>query len=146
MILLLIEIIGSLYFIHGENYCYVGAIIVGVGVFSSNALILSWVTSNIGGQTRRAMALAMISAFGNIGAILSEMIYVDSNKKVCSDKQHYIIIGILCMTFILVFLLKLLLQYENKRQKNGMIPPAFHQTTTADEIQPLLHQVNILIK
>lgn len=144
MVLLFIEIIGFLYFIQGQSYSYVGAIIVGVGVFSSNALVLSWVASNIGGRTRRAMTLAVISAFGHIGAIFSELIYHTSSVHYY-DKKHYIIVGTVCFTLILVLLLRLLLQHENKRKCSDKTAQV-QGTTTTDENQPLLDRVNLFIR
>ncbi len=120
MILLLIQISGFLYLALAEKYLYVGAMIVGTSMLSTTALTLSWLTNNIGGKTKRAVATAFSVAFGGIGVIVSEEIYRDSNK-VLHNQGHWVFIGILCFTFILVLLFKILLKYENRRRRNIII-------------------------
>ncbi len=134
MILLLIQISGFLYLTLANKYLYVGAMIVGTSMLSTNVLTLSWLTNNIGGKTKRAVATAFSVAFGGIGAIVSEEIYRESNK-VLHNQGHWIVIGILCFTFILVLLLKLLLKYENRRRRN--LITAQLQTKTVDGERPI---------
>lgn len=127
----------------GGQFCHIGTITTGIGVFSSNALILSWVTCNIGGQTKRAMALAVINAFGSIGAALSAWIYYNRSE-IYNDGSHYTIIVILLFTFFLVLLLKLQLKYENRRQRNT-VTVQFHRSTVVVEREPLLPKVNLFL-
>ncbi len=49
--------------------------------------------------------------------MVSEQIYPQSDRDFIKQ-GHWIIIGILCFTFVLVLLLKLLLKYENRRRRN----------------------------
>lgn len=55
---------------------YVGLFLVIAGIYSANALVLSWPSENISSQTKRATALGMQISIGNLGAITSTMIYV----------------------------------------------------------------------
>lgn len=116
MILLFIQIIGFLYLILAEKYLYIGAMIIGIGMLSCNALTLSWMTNNISNHTKRAIAVALIFAFGGFGAMISEQIYPEFDKALLKQ-GHWIVIGILCFTFTLVLLLKLLLKFENRRRR-----------------------------
>jgi MFS family permease len=134
MILLLIQISGFLYLALAEKYLYVGAMIVGTSMLSSNALTLSWLTNNVGGKTKRAVATAFAVAVGGIGAIVSEEIYPESNE-VLHNRGHWIVMGILCFTFLLVLLFKLLLKYENRRRRN--IITAQLQTKTVAGERPI---------
>ncbi len=142
MILLLIQISGFLYLTLAEKYLYIGAMIVGASMLSTNALTLSWLTNNIGGQTKRAVATALVVAFTGIGAIVSEQIYRESGK-VLHNQGHWIVIGILCFTFILVLLLKLLLKYENRRRRN-LITAQLQTETVAGESPIRLIMVNFV--
>ena len=139
MILIVIQICGFLYLIIDRNRIYISAIIIGLGVFSTNTLILSWITNNITGRTKRALFIALVISLGNVGAILSERMYHKSNKERFNEK-HWTVIGILCFTFILVLLLKLLLRYENRRIRT--LYEHIEEETTDGNGQPQLNQVD----
>lgn len=140
MIFLLIGISGFLYLRLMKSYLYFGAILACIGVYSSNALVLSWVTNNIGGQTKRAVATAMVVAFGSIGGILSGQIYFQSDAP-SYHMGHSIIIGIMSFTFVLVLILKSILKHENKRRRS-LITSQFEEESIISERQFLLDKVN----
>jgi cyanate permease len=116
MISLLIGMTGFLYLILADKPLYIGAFIICIGVFSSYALIPSWVTNNIVGETKRAVAVALLTASGSIGGIVSGQIYHPLDPT-SYRLGHYIIIGIMGFTFVLVLIMKIVLKYENKRRK-----------------------------
>ena len=140
MIFLVIGIGGFIYLIQMKNHLYFGAIFACIGVFSSNALVLSWVTNNIGGQTKRAVATAMVVAFGSVGGILSGQIYFPTDAPFY-HVGHCIIIGIMGCTFILVLILKLILKHENKRRRRLTMTQSEEETVNS-ESQLLLDKVN----
>lgn len=142
MILVLIEISGFLYLILAEKYLYISAMVVSAGALSSNVLILSWITNNIGNPTKRAFVIALVVPFGTLGAVVSVEIYGESDKAIY-NQGHWIIIGISCFTFILVLLLKLLLKFENRRRRN-LRRVQIQAETVADERQTLLDLVNFV--
>jgi hypothetical protein len=142
MILLFIEIGGYLYLIRAEKYLYIGAMIVGIGIFSSGALTLSWITSNIGGRMKRAIAIVLVVGSGNILPILGEQIYREPDKALY-NRGHWIVIGIVCFTFILVLLLKLLFRHENRRRAN-LVTVQLRAETVAVERPTLLSIVNFV--
>ena len=142
MVLLVIQISGFLYLILAKRYLYIGATLIVTCMLSCDPLNLSWITNNIGGQTKRAVTIALAMAFGAIGAIVGEHIYGEADEPLY-NQGHWIVTGILCFTFILVLLLKLLLKHENRRRRN--IKAVHGQAeAVADERQPPLDQVNFV--
>ena len=142
MILLLIEISGFLYLILADKYMYIGVMIVGTGVFSLTVVTLSWMTNNIDDSEKRAVSIALVISSGNIGSILGQQIYLESDND-SLIQGHWIIVGILCFTFILVLLFKVLLKYENRRRRN-LTTVEYQNETVVDESRTLLNKVNFV--
>ena len=138
MILLLIEIIGFLYLFLSDKYLYIDVIVVGIGVPVLNALTLSWITNNVVGRTKRAIAVALGVTVTDIAGITTGQIY-DQSDQVFHNKKHWSILGILCFTFILVLSLKLLLRYENRGRKYRI-----RSQLQTDEEPILLDMVNLV--
>ncbi|CAM4883364.1 unnamed protein product [Rotaria socialis] len=93
------------------------------GTFASFPLLLSWLTINVGGHTKRALAVGIVSGFGKVGGILAPWIYNfkdkcgDKNK--CQFRQGHIICATIMFTAVLTtLLLRFLLNKENNRRAN----------------------------
>ncbi|CAF3471020.1 unnamed protein product [Rotaria socialis] len=93
------------------------------GTFASFPILLSWVTINVGGHTKRALAVGFVSGFGKVGGILAPWIYNfedkcgDKNK--CQFRQGHIICATIMFTAVLTtLLLRFLLNKENNRRAN----------------------------
>ncbi|CAF0985924.1 unnamed protein product [Didymodactylos carnosus] len=56
---------------YGQQAMYAASIIACAGTFSSIPPLLAWFTSNIGGSTKKAVAVAMIVGFGNLGGVFA---------------------------------------------------------------------------
>ena len=54
---------------------YLGTIFAAAGIYPSCAIVLSWATANVSGQTKRATATAMTITIGNLGAVLGTQLY-----------------------------------------------------------------------
>jgi cyanate permease len=54
---------------------YFGTILAAAGIYPSCAIVLSWATANVSGQTKRATATAMTITIGNLGAVLGTQLY-----------------------------------------------------------------------
>ncbi|KAI0776609.1 MFS general substrate transporter [Trametes elegans] len=54
---------------------YAGTMIAACGIFPAVAFMLGWTGGNIGGEVKRAIVLAMVIGFGNLGGIASAFIY-----------------------------------------------------------------------
>ncbi len=111
-------------------------------MFTSDTLIISWITNNIGDQTKRAISISVINSFSTSGVIISGQIYRNSDKS-SYYQGHCIIIGISSFTIVLVLLFKLLLKYENRRRGN-LTTIQRQEETVADESQTLLDKVNFV--
>lgn len=142
MVLLLIQIIGFLYLLLAEKYLYVGVMIASISMLSPNTLILSWMTNNVGGRTKRAVAAAFVVAPASIGSIVGDEIYRGSNQAQIRQ-GHWIVICTLSFTFLLVLLLKLLFKFQNRQRRNLMIVQVQAENVAGAE-QILYDQVNFL--
>ncbi|KAG8214488.1 major facilitator superfamily domain-containing protein [Butyriboletus roseoflavus] len=56
---------------------YFGTVLSAMGVFSAVPVDLAWVSSNAGGDIKRAVAIAMMNGFGNLGGICAAFIFID---------------------------------------------------------------------
>jgi cyanate permease len=78
---LLIGIIGYILLItltkYGATVLYIATCITCVGTYSTIPLIMSWFTNNIGGHTKRAVAIGFIIGFGNISGIVVGHVSLD---------------------------------------------------------------------
>ncbi|KAI0480041.1 major facilitator superfamily domain-containing protein [Xylariaceae sp. FL0804] len=86
------------------------------GIYSANALILSWPAINVSGQTKRAIANAMQISIGNCGAVIGTQLYRSG------DGPRYVVghstaLGYLLGNVIVVTILALVLRRENKRRE-----------------------------
>ncbi|KAF8979857.1 hypothetical protein BGZ46_004952 [Entomortierella lignicola] len=85
------------------------------GVYSFTPIMLSWPTTNIGGHTKRGVAIATIISFSQIGGIIAGQIYRDD------DAPHYVRGNTICAILLTVDTLlilgfKFLLRRENNRR------------------------------
>ncbi|EJD40921.1 MFS general substrate transporter [Auricularia subglabra TFB-10046 SS5] len=74
---------------------YVGVFLAAAGVYTGNALLLSWPGENVSGQTKRAVAVAMQISIGDIGAIAGVLVYRPSLSAHRFRTPHIISIGYL---------------------------------------------------
>ncbi|PWN49580.1 MFS general substrate transporter [Violaceomyces palustris] len=98
---------------------YVSVFIVASGVYSGNALLLSLPSENISGQTKRATALAMQIAIGDVGAIAGTLLYripLGSLKNKNYNVSHGLAILWLGFGILSASLLWFLLGRENRRR------------------------------
>ncbi|KAG2075430.1 MFS general substrate transporter [Suillus decipiens] len=56
---------------------YAGACLAALGTYPTIPIIIAWAGSNAGGDLKRAVVLAMVVGFGNLGGICSSFIYID---------------------------------------------------------------------
>ncbi len=61
-------------FNQGNVTIYVSTCIACCGTFSAFPLLFSWLTNNVGGHTKRAMAIGFIKSIGHIGGILAPQV------------------------------------------------------------------------
>ncbi|KAJ4468095.1 major facilitator superfamily domain-containing protein, partial [Lentinula lateritia] len=108
-------IIAAVVAIIGESGAqYAGVHLAAAGVYTGNALLLSWPGENVAGQTKRAVAVAMQITFGDIGAIAGVLIYRPNFAGHDYRKPHIIAIGYLLFSIIVASYLRFWLARHNK--------------------------------
>ncbi|KAG6854666.1 hypothetical protein C0991_003314 [Blastosporella zonata] len=95
---------------------YVGVHFAAAGVYTGNALLLSWPGENVSSQTKRAVAVAMQITIGDIGAIAGVLIYRSSLSAHLFRTPHAIAIGYLVFAIIVAISLATWLKKENARR------------------------------
>ncbi|KZP33539.1 MFS general substrate transporter [Athelia psychrophila] len=99
-----------------EGGQYVGVLLAAAGIYTGNALLLSWPGENVSGQTKRAVAVAMQITIGDIGAIAGSLVYRPELSKHRYRKPHIIAIGYLLFAIVVATYLWINMAYENKRR------------------------------
>jgi MFS family permease len=99
---------------------YLGTFFAAVGIYPSVALVLSWPANNVSGQTKRATANAMQISIGNCGAVIGTQLY-RPNTSPRYILGHSFALGYLVANIIVVSLLWLLLNKENKRKDEHLV-------------------------
>ncbi|CAA7261574.1 unnamed protein product [Cyclocybe aegerita] len=84
---------------------YVGVHFAAAGVYTGNALLLSWPGENVSAQTKRAVAVAMQITIGDIGAIAGVLIYRPNLSAHHFRIPHIIAIGYLLFSVLVTIYL-----------------------------------------
>ncbi|KAI0411120.1 major facilitator superfamily domain-containing protein [Xylaria grammica] len=86
------------------------------GIYPASALVLSWPTINVSGQTKRATATAMQISIGNVGAVVGTQLYRthDGPRFVVG---HSFALAYLLADAVVVAALAVVLSRENKRRE-----------------------------
>jgi len=95
---------------------YFGVHLAAAGVYTGNALLLSWPGENVSGQTKRAVAVAMQITIGDIGAIAGVLIYRPSFAAHNYRKPHIIAIGYVAFGGLVASYLWFWMARENRRR------------------------------
>jgi cyanate permease len=93
--ILMISLINS-----GKASMYISICIAFCGTFPALSILLSWLTNNVGGHTKRAIAVGFVAAMGQIGGIIMPQVrlifyfsLIDRNVsyrfiKMLTNRQH----------------------------------------------------------
>ncbi|KAI1299542.1 major facilitator superfamily domain-containing protein [Xylaria venustula] len=92
---------------------YVGVFFAAGGIYPATALVLSWPTINVSGQTKRATSTAMQISIGNIGAVIGTQLYRYGPRFVLG---HAFALGYLLANVAVVTTLAIVLKNENKKR------------------------------
>ncbi|KAI0064095.1 MFS general substrate transporter [Artomyces pyxidatus] len=95
---------------------YVGVHFATLGVYTGNALLLSWPSENISGQTKRAIGVAMQITIGDLGAVTGVLIYRPAFAGDHYRKPHIISIGYLLFSVAVASGLWYWMAKENQRK------------------------------
>lgn len=58
----------------GKEVLYVSGCVTCCGVFSALPLLLSWLTKNVDGHTKKSIAISFVLAVGQIGGIILPLV------------------------------------------------------------------------
>ncbi|KAJ7672731.1 major facilitator superfamily domain-containing protein [Mycena rosella] len=123
-----VAIIGYIILITGPTAGaqYVGVHFAAAGVYTGNALLLSWPGENVSAQTKRAVAVALQITVGDIGAIAGwifltlprSILYIQTQYLAClfTGRTHIIAIGYLLFAAAVATYLWVWMARENKRR------------------------------
>ncbi|KAF8158161.1 major facilitator superfamily domain-containing protein [Crassisporium funariophilum] len=115
---------------------YVGVHFAAAGVYTGNALLLSWPGENVSAQTKRAVAVAMQITIGDIGAIAGVLIYRPNLAAHRFRTPHIIAIGYLLFSVIVALYLSIWMNRENKR-RDSIVGGKQIEASTPEERQIL---------
>lgn len=101
---------------HSAGRQYVGVHLACAGVYTGNALLLSWPGENVAPQTKRAVAVAMQISIGDLGAIAGVLIYRPEWSGNKFRKPHIISIGYLAFALGVTVWLWAWMARENRRR------------------------------
>jgi hypothetical protein len=96
---------------------YAGVHFAALGVYTGNALILSWPAENISGQTKRAVGLALQITVGDLGAVTGVLLYRPAYAADRFRKPHIIAIGYLTLSIIVAGGLWFYMARENRSRE-----------------------------
>lgn len=108
---------------------YAGTFFFALGVYPNVPQCMAWNGNNVGGSTKRSIALAMQAMGGNLGGILASFIYLtpDSPRFI---KGHCIVIGLLTMSASICTFMTAYYRRENRRRDREFKAPGEY---TAEE-------------
>ncbi|KAG9324802.1 hypothetical protein KVV02_004675 [Mortierella alpina] len=104
---------------------YISLIICTCGVYAFIPVQLSWPSSNIGGHTKKAVAIALIISLAQIGSIVGGQLYRDYDAPFYI-RSHTICACLLLVNFFNILGLKYLLRRENRR-RDQLTPEDYEQ-------------------
>ncbi|KAG9074093.1 hypothetical protein FS749_014389 [Ceratobasidium sp. UAMH 11750] len=112
---------------------YTAMFIAAAGTFPTNAMCMAWCGNNIGGATKKSVAIAMIVAFGNFGGLIASYTYIASNAPRYYS-GHGTLLAILAMGAIIALIMHIYCRCENmRRDKVYKSPELYTQQEKAAE-------------
>lgn len=101
---------------HTAGAQYLGVHLATAGIYTGNALLFSWPSGNVSGQTKRSVAVAIQIMIGDIGAIAGVLIYRPSFAAHLYRKAQIITIGYLAFSMAVATYLWVWMSRENRRR------------------------------
>ncbi|CAG8594945.1 6538_t:CDS:2 [Cetraspora pellucida] len=94
---------------------YVFTTLMACGVFTSQPIVISWLTGNIVGQYKRNVTIATFFTIGNIGSVVGLLVFTKDAPPAFTTGM-IICLSISVFQFVLCALMKFNLDYENKKR------------------------------
>ncbi|KZT56372.1 MFS general substrate transporter [Calocera cornea HHB12733] len=96
---------------------YLGVHLSTAGVYTGNALLLSWPAENVSSQTKRAVAVALQISIGDLGAIVGVLVYRPDLAANLYRTPHIVAMAYLVFGSLVAGWLWFWLDKENKRRE-----------------------------
>ncbi|PBK97684.1 MFS general substrate transporter [Armillaria gallica] len=116
---------------------YTGVHFAAAGVYTGNALLLSWPGENVSGQTKRAIAVAMQITIGDLGAVAGVLIYRPEFASHNFRKPHIISIGYLLFAIAVTVYLWVWMSKENRQRALSLENKDLHKEIGLSEEERL---------
>ncbi|SJL07512.1 uncharacterized protein ARMOST_10862 [Armillaria ostoyae] len=116
---------------------YTGVHFAAAGVYTGNALLLSWPGENVSGQTKRAIAVAMQITIGDLGAVAGVLIYRPEFASHNFRKPHIISIGYLLFAIAVTVYLWVWMSKENRQRALSLENKDLHKEIELSEEERL---------
>ncbi|CAF1381253.1 unnamed protein product [Rotaria sordida] len=113
----------------GQVALYVSICITCCGILSAFPLLISWLTNNVGGYTKRSIAIGFIVGIGQIGGIILPFVYYDKST---NRRNIFIYFGTVVASLVLVIILRICLMLEN-RWRDNLSREKYDRLATIDE-------------
>ncbi|KAK0244214.1 major facilitator superfamily domain-containing protein [Armillaria nabsnona] len=117
---------------------YTGVHFAAAGVYTGNALLLSWPGENVSGQTKRAIAVAMQITIGDLGAVAGVLIYRPEFASHNFRKPHIISIGYLLFAIAVTVYLWVWMSKENRQRALSLENKDLHKEIELSEEERLV--------
>jgi len=98
------------------KYGYMATFFTCSGTYATVPVLLSWASNNTGGDTKKAVRIALMVGLGNLGGICSAFVYRNQDKP-RYHLGHSVQIGALCMSFGCTALFIFVFNKLNKRKE-----------------------------
>ncbi|KAL1922809.1 uncharacterized protein VTP21DRAFT_9185 [Calcarisporiella thermophila] len=104
----------------GTILLYISTCVVAIGIFPVHPCKTSWLTNNITGYTKRAVATALMAGAGNVGGFLGALIYRPQDAPFYTFGHT---INAICIAIVIVlsFTLRYFLQRENQQRDRNLV-------------------------
>ncbi|KAH7060238.1 major facilitator superfamily domain-containing protein [Linnemannia elongata] len=94
---------------------YAGVIVISMGQTPMTPIVTSWLTTNIGGYAKRAVAVAMFLLSSSVAGVIGSQLY-KSRHAPHYTKGHLVNIGMMVMLMLFAFLQRFMMKRENSRR------------------------------
>ncbi|OAQ23643.1 MFS general substrate transporter, partial [Linnemannia elongata AG-77] len=94
---------------------YAGVIVISMGQTPMTPIVTSWLTTNIGGYAKRAVAVAMFLLSSSVAGVIGSQLY-KSRHAPHYTKGHLVNIGMMVMIMLFSFLQRFMMKRENSRR------------------------------
>ncbi|KAG8879740.1 hypothetical protein FRB97_001486 [Tulasnella sp. 331] len=110
---------------------YAGAFIAALEVYPTIPVLVSWAGSNVGGDLKRGVAMALVIGIGNLGGVCSSFIYI-ADQSPRYPTGHGTVIGVLVMAIVFSAILMIDYKRINKRKMAKCIREGIKEGNTSD--------------